>query len=94
MGIGYNTDIETAERAVKDAIARLKAEHPQMFNDIQYWGIESLSDYAIILRIVGETGEDDIYDARRIINRAVLVALKANGIVIPTVDVQDHDDER
>lgn len=94
VGIGYNTDIETAERAVNEAIARLKAEYPQMFNDIQYWGVESLSDYAIILRIVGETGEDDIYDARRIINRAVLVALKANGVVIPTVDVQDHDDER
>ena len=94
VGIGYESDIEKAERVVKDAVARVKAENPEMFTDIEYRGVESLSDYAIILRIVGKTSEKSIYDARRAINKAILVAFKANGIVIPTVDVQDHDDKR
>lgn len=94
VGVGYNSDIELTERVIKEAIAGLKNEKPDFFRSIEYWGIESLSDYAIILRIVGETTEDKIYDSRRLINKAVLVALKANNIVIPTVDVQDHDGER
>lgn len=94
VGVGYNSDIELVERVVNNAIEKLKAEKPEMFKKIEYWGIESLSDYAIILRIVGETSEDNIYIARRLINKALLTAFKENGIVIPTVDVQDHDDER
>ena len=60
----------------------------------EFHSIESLRDYAIILRVVGETIEDNVYIARRHINKALLTAFKANGIVIPTVGVQDHDDER
>lgn len=94
VGVGYNSDIEVVENAVNTAITQLKGEMPDIFKKIEYWGIESLSDYAIILRIVGETSEDNIYNARRFINKAILTAFKANDIVIPTVDVQDHDDER
>lgn len=94
VGVGYNSDIDLVERVIKESLARLQTEKPDFFKSIEYWGIESLSDYAIILRIVGETTEDKIYDSRRLINKAVLKALKANNIIIPTVDVQDHDDER
>lgn len=94
VGVGYNSDIEVVENVVNSTVAQLIGEKPEVFKKIEYWGIESLSDYAIILRIVGETSEDNIYIARRLINKALLTAFKANGIVIPTVDVQDHDDER
>ncbi len=91
VGVGYNSDIEQVENVVNDAITRLKNERPDVFNNIEYWGVESLSDYAIILRIVGETTEGNIYFARRLINKELLKAFKANGIIIPTVDVQDHN---
>ncbi len=93
VGVGYNSDIEQVENVVASCISALKAARPDMFSEIEYWGVENLSDYAIMLRVVGHTSEDKIYDARRIINRALLGAFKANGITIPTVDVQDHSEE-
>lgn len=91
VGIGYDSDIDFVENVVNETITALKTARADIFTDIKFWGVESLSDYAIILRVVGETREKDIYDARRIINKELLKAFKANGIVIPTVDVQDHN---
>lgn len=93
VGISYDSDIEKVESAINTALGRVITKYRDKFTNIRNWGIESLSDYAIIIRVVGKTTEDFIYDARRIINKEILISLKENGIAIPTVEVQDSNYE-
>ena len=84
VGISYNADLLAAEKVVKDLCEVLPERYPKYFPvPPQYMGVEDLSSSSVDLKVVADVEEANIYQARRILNRELKLALDAGGIEIP-----------
>ncbi|MBO4288976.1 MAG: mechanosensitive ion channel family protein [Lachnospiraceae bacterium] len=84
VGISYNADLLAAEEVIKDLLQELPGRYPKYFPKTpQYMGVEDLSSSSVDLKVVADVDEANIYQARRILNRELKLALDAGGIEIP-----------
>ncbi len=84
VGISYNADLLAAEKVIKDLLQELPQRYPKYFpTPPQYMGVEDLSSSSVDLKVVADVDESNIYQARRILNRELKLALDAGGIEIP-----------
>ena len=84
VSIAYGADLIKAEKVINDLLDTLPEKYPQMFpTRPNYMGVENLSDSSVDLKVTAEVHESNIYNARRILNRELKLALDAGGIEIP-----------
>lgn len=97
VSIAYGADLIKAEEVINGLLDGLPEKYPQMFPQRpQYMGVEELSDSSVDLKVIAEVHESNIYNARRILNRELKLALDAGGIEIPFPQVvvwQGHKQE-
>ena len=68
--------------------------YPGIFHDRPtFMGVEELADSAVILRVVANVDEPNIYSGRRILLRELKLALDRNGIEIPFPQVVVHQEQ-
>ncbi|MBQ1712174.1 MAG: mechanosensitive ion channel family protein, partial [Firmicutes bacterium] len=84
VSIAYGADLLKAEKVINELCDKLPEMYPEMFpTRPHYMGVENLSDSSVDLKVTADVHESNIYNARRILNRELKLALDAGGIEIP-----------
>lgn len=91
VGISYDTDLEKLDPILEEILADIKDKHSDVFNGgIKCCGVESLSDSSVVLRIVADVDEKNIYSGRRILNRELKIAFDKHNISFPYPQLDIH----
>lgn len=83
MSIAYESDIDKAIRVMEKACSDYADGNPDIVEEPQVVGIVSMSDFGIILRVVGRTLPMRHWGVERDLRKAIKEALDKNGIEIP-----------
>ena len=91
VSIAYGAPLEKAERILVEELERLAQELPDVFLEPPaYVGVEALAASSVDLKVIAKVTENNIYAARRMMNRAVKLAFDAGGIEIPFPQLVVH----
>jgi len=83
--ISYLDPLEKAEAAVKEALTELPSEYPNIFKEAPvYKGVDVLAETHIELMVVAKVAEENIYHARRIMQREIKLSCEKAGLSIPS----------
>jgi small conductance mechanosensitive channel len=89
--ISYEERLAKVEALFANLLPEIGRRHPEMFvSDPKYLGVQELADSAVLLRVIAEVRDSDIYNAPRVLNREIKLALDDAGIVIPFQQVVVH----
>lgn len=70
--ISYDDELKVAEAAVQEALSELPSEYPDIFKEAPiYKGVDTLAETHIELMVVANVAEENIYNARRIMQREI-----------------------
>ena len=82
--VSYEDSLEKAEAAVKEALTELPDEYPEIFKDVPvYRGVETLVETHIELQVLAKVSEENIYTARRIMQREIKISFEKAGMAVP-----------
>ena len=91
VGVSYNTNIPFVEKVVGDAIDAMYDANCDLYLDApEYMGVEELADSAVILRFRVKTKEENVFNAKRQLNRDLKLLFDTYGIEIPFPQVVVH----
>ncbi|MBR3357180.1 MAG: mechanosensitive ion channel [Solobacterium sp.] len=91
VSVSYDTDVPHLEAVLKEGLQKMYKEHPKLYlAEPEYLGIEELADSGVNLKITADVREEDIFRAKRQLNRDVFVLFKEKGIEIPFPQVDVH----
>lgn len=91
--ISYETNIDKAEKVLKTRAATLKDKVPYLTDEPEVWGVEKLDDSSVIIRVVAKCKPTKHYEAQRIMKKEFKEALDKNGIKIPYMQVEVHNEK-
>ena len=86
IGIAYREDLAEAKQAMFDAFEQLRADAdigPLILDDLQWFGLDSFGDSAIVLRARIKTRPGEQWGVGRAFNAIVKEVFDARGIEIP-----------
>ena len=84
IGITYGEDIPHAEAIIKEALPAIYDRNSDVFEAIpDYMGVENLADSAVVLRFTVACKEQNVFVARRRLNRELRILFAEKGIEIP-----------
>ena len=84
VSIAYGADLVKAEAVIGELCQKLPSMYPTIYpQPPRYLGVEDLSESSVDLKVVADVEEDNIYTARRLLNRELKLALDNAGIEIP-----------
>lgn len=90
IGIPYLGYLRKAEAVISQTLPTLTKEYPDLFERApRYLGVEQIdvANDAVFLRVAAEVSEQNIYAARRALNRTLLMALEEAGIPKPVAQL-------
>ena len=90
VGVTYEMDLDEVEAQLPAMFAQIKEKHSEVFvGDIRYVGVDALADSAVVLKIVADVKEADIFKGKRILNKEIKCAFDRAGITIayPQLDI-------
>lgn len=91
IGIPYEEDLEEVEKLLGRILGEIYKRHEDVMNSCPiYSGVQELAESAVMLRIVVDVNEKNLYSAARILNREILLAFKESGISIPYRQLDIH----
>ena len=90
VSISYNEDIEKVERVLNENLGKIKDKYKSIVNGPTYVGVQSLSDSAVVIRIIAECNETMRYQVQRDINREIKIIFDQNNILIPYPQIVVH----
>ncbi len=88
--VSYNTDLEQVEKLLKETLVEIQKTHADVFESLDYVGVDKLGDNAITLRVVGKTDEKKVFVAKRILNREVYLIFNKHKIENPLQEIYIH----
>ena len=84
VSIAYGADLEKAEQVIGELVAELPKKYPTIYpTPPRYLGVEELGESSVDLKVVADVDENNIYTARRLLNRELKLALDRANIEIP-----------
>ena len=84
IGITYGEDIPHAEAIIKEALPKMYERNQDVFEAVpDYMGVEELADSAVVLRFTVSCREQNVFVARRRLNRELRILFAEKGIEIP-----------
>lgn len=97
ISISYTDNIEKVEKVLNENLPKIKEKYKYIAKGPTYVGIQSLSDSAVVLRVIAECNETMRYQVQRDINREIKILFDENNITIPYPQIVVHtakkDDE-
>ena len=94
IGITYEEDIPRVEAILKDALPEMLERNKDVFLSApKYLGVEELADSAVVLRFTVECKEENVFVARRRLNRELRVLFAEKGVNIPFPQITIHQGE-
>ena len=84
IGITYGEDIPRAEAIIKEALPGMLERNSDVFENVpNYMGVEDLADSSVVLRFTVDCREENVFIARRRLNRELRILFMEKGIDIP-----------
>ena len=94
IGITYEESIPRVEAIIKEALPGMLERNRDVFLDVpDYKGVENLADSAVVLRFTVACDEENVYVARRRLNRELRVLFMEKDINIPFPQITIHQGE-
>ena len=90
IGVAYETDLDEMEAKLPAIFEEIEGKYPDVFTGkIKYVGVDALADSAVVIKIVVDVREADIFKGKRILNKEMKCAFDRAGISIayPQLDV-------
>ncbi|MBO8426347.1 MAG: mechanosensitive ion channel family protein [Firmicutes bacterium] len=94
ISISYSADIKKVEKVLADNLPAIKKRNKSIVNGPTYVGVQSLSDSAVLLRVIAECNETMRYQVQRDINRELKLIFDKNRISIPFPQIVVHQAEK
>ena len=89
--VPYRTDIAALEARIPAMMEAIYARHTDvMLSAPRYVGVQELGASGVSLRFVADVGEKDIFNGARILNRELLVEMRAAGVECPFTQIDVH----
>lgn len=83
--VSYEDSILTAEEAIKEAMSELPSEYPDIFKEVPiYRGVDVLAESHIELQVLAKVSEENIYTARRIMQREIKISCEKAEMSVPS----------
>ena len=83
VGIEYNESIERVEKILAEAFPQIKEDLPAIVKGPYYKGIAELGNSSVVIRIIAQVKEEDLYQTQRDLNRAIKILFDKNNVNIP-----------
>ena len=84
IGISYEEDIPRVEAILTEALPEIYERNQDVFADVpDYMGVEDLADSAVVLRFTVACREQNVFVARRRLNRELRLLFAKHDIGIP-----------
>ncbi len=87
VGIEYGESIERVENIIAKALPKMAEKLPAIVEGPYYKGVDSLGDFAVVIKIIAMCNEDDKFQLQRDLNREIKILFDANNIGIPFPNV-------
>ena len=82
--VSYEDSLVKIENAVREALSELPSEYPDIFKDIPvYKGVDKLLETHIELMVVANVSEENIYNARRLMQREIKISFEKAKLSTP-----------
>ena len=89
--VAYDTDLKKLDAVLAAGLPAMYEAHRDLYlAPPRCLGVETLADSGVNLRIVADVKEENVFAARRQLNRDVLALFNGNGIEIPFPQVVVH----
>ena len=90
----YDDDIRTIEDKLLPALETMYQENSDVFEAVPvYKGIESFGDSGVVIRVTVAAKEENVFMARRRLNRALKIFFDENQIEIPYTQIVVHQEK-
>lgn len=91
ISVSYETDLDELDKILPEIFAEIKKKHEDIFTEhIECIGVETLADSGVVLRIIADVTEENIFKGRRILNKELKTAFDKRHISIPYPQVDVH----
>ncbi len=91
VSISYDIDLEKLDGILTKILADIKAKHQDIFLDrVECIGVEALADSGVVLRIIADVNEENIFGGKRLLNKEIKIAFDKAGITIPYPQIDVH----
>ena len=91
VSVGYDADLRALETVIADALPAIFEENRAVFLDVpQYIGVEELGESGVVLKFIVSATEENVFAARRALNRSLKLLFDEKGIDIPYPQLTVH----
>ncbi len=91
VSVGYDADLRAVETVIADALPAMFEENRSVFLDVpQYIGVEELGESSVVLKFIVSATEENVFAARRALNRSLKLLFDEKGIDIPYPQLTVH----
>ena len=91
VSVGYDADLRAVEAVIADALPAMFEENRAVFLDVpQYIGVEELGESGVVLKLIVSATEENVFAARRALNRSLKLLFDEKGIDIPYPQLTVH----
>ena len=91
VSVGYDADLRAVEAVIADALPAMFEENRSVFLDVpQYIGVEELGESSVVLKFIVSATEENVFAARRALNRSLKLLFDEKGIDIPYPQLTVH----
>lgn len=91
VSVGYDADLRAVEAVIADALPAMFEENRSVFLDVpQYIGVEELGESGVVLKFIVSATEENVFAARRALNRSLKLLFDEKGIDIPYPQLTVH----
>lgn len=91
IGISYDVDLEKFDKVLDKILADIKSKHDIFIDRVECVGVESLANSCVVLRIIADVNEENIFKGKRILNKELKIAFDKAGISIPYPQLDVHN---
>lgn len=91
IAISYETKEEDMEKAFQKISKELNGKIPYAKKDIEFWGVNELSDSSVVYRIVVETESMKNFTTERFLRKEIKKILDQEKIKIPYQQIEVHN---
>ena len=91
VSVGYDADLRAVDAVIADALPAMFEENRAVFLDVpQYIGVEELGESGVVLKFIVSATEENVFAARRALNRSLKLLFDEKGIDIPYPQLTVH----
>ncbi len=92
VGVSYNAKLMEVESVIEGALPEMYERNKDVFLSVpRYGGVQELAASCVLLRVLVDVAEKDIFPARRRLNREMKLLFDEHGIEIPFNQVVVHN---